>query len=548
MLSRAGSLASSATGRAVSTATGAVSTVRLLAETRLLAPVRPDRIPGMAQAVIRFGTTPAAALAAGAARHPNRVAVCDDEGSFTYAELDRLSNAAAHGLLERGVEPGSRVALLARNSAGFVVAMAGLGKVGATVVYLNTGFAGPALARALDDENVVGVVYEPEFRELLAEGLRTRPGWLLDAAPFDESGSTQRPPRPSSHGSHVILTSGTTGRAKGAERSIPKGLGGLEPLTALLGAIPLRAGEPTVVAAPMFHTWGFAHLGVGLLLGSTLVVHRRFEPAVALADVDRHRATALIAVPVMLQRMLELPESATADLDLTSLRTVPTSGSALPVEVTRRFADRFADAIYNMYGSTEVAYATVASPADMRDAPGTVGRPVRGTVVRILDEDGNELPQGEVGRIFVGNSMTFAGYTSGGDKQRVEGLVATGDVGRFDEDGRLFVEGRDDDMIVSGGENIFPGQVEELLISLPDVADAAVVGVPDEKFGARLVAHVVARDGTSLDVDGLRGKVRESLGRIYVPRDVVLHDELPRNATGKVLKRELRSDEEKDSA
>jgi fatty-acyl-CoA synthase len=196
--------------------------------------------------------------------------------------------------------------------------------------------------------------------------------------------------------------------------------------------------------------------------------------------------------------------------------------------------------LYNLYGSTEVAYATLATPADLRAAPGTVGKPMRNAIVMLLDDKGQRVAGGEVGRIFVGNPMSFEGYTSGGDKERYDGLVATGDVGRFDADGRLFVEGRDDDMIVSGGENVFPGQVEELLLARPEVADVAVVGVPDEEFGARLVAHVVAADAGSIDTDALRSHVKQSLGRIYVPREVVVHDELPRNATGKVLKRELR--------
>jgi fatty-acyl-CoA synthase len=316
-------------------------------------------------------------------------------------------------------------------------------------------------------------------------------------------------------------------------------------LTALLSAIPLRAGEPTVLAAPMFHTWGFAHLTIGGLLGSTLVTRRRFDPATAVADLAEHNATALVVVPVMLQRMVDLPADELAQHDTTALRVVACSGSALPVEVARRFSEAFGDVVYNMYGSTEVAYATVATPVDLREAPGTVGRPLRGAVVRLVDEHGQEVAPGETGRIFVGNPMTFQGYTSGGDKDRVEGLVATGDVGRFDDAGRLTVEGRDDDMIVSGGENIFPGQVEELLLARDEVADVAVVGVPDEQFGARLVAHVVAGNGKQVDTESLRSHVRENLGRIYVPREVVLHDELPRNATGKVVKRELSQDSDK---
>jgi fatty-acyl-CoA synthase len=290
----------------------------------------------------------------------------------------------------------------------------------------------------------------------------------------------------------------------------------------------------------MFHTWGFAHFAIGGLLGSTLVVRRRFDAEATLADLAEHRATALIVVPVMLQRILELPDDVRSRHDTPALRVVATSGSAMPVEVARRFSEGFGDVLYNLYGSTEVAYATVATPEDMREAPGTVGRPLHGGVVRIVGDDGAPLETGEVGRIFVGNPMTFEGYTSGDDKNRLDGLVATGDVGRFDENGRLFIEGRDDDMIVSGGENVFPGQVEELLIARPELSDVAVVGVPDEKFGARLVAHVVASGHGEVDTEALRAHVRESLGRIYVPREVMVHDELPRNATGKVVKRELR--------
>jgi fatty-acyl-CoA synthase len=521
---------------------GLAATTVTLARSGLLAPIRPDRLAGMTKAVLKHGLTPAAAFAVGAARHPDRVAVTDDDESVTYAELDQRANAAAHALAGRGVEAGNRVALLARNSSCFLVALSALGKLGATVVHLNTGFAGPAMARALDDEKVTAVVYDAEFADLLAEALQGRLALTTDdlAQLADPSTGDPSPmPRASTHGGQVILTSGTTGRAKGAERTAPGGLGGLETLTALLGAIPLRAGERTVVAAPMFHTWGFAHVTLGSLLGSTLVVRRKFDPEATLADIAEHRATALAVVPVMLQRILDLPADVRSTYDTSSLRVVAVSGSALPVDVARRWSEAFGDTLYNLYGSTEVAYATLATPADLRAAPGTVGRPMRGALVQLLDEHGEPVPQGEVGRIFVGNPMSFSGYTSGGDKDRVGNLVATGDVGRFDDAGRLFVEGRDDDMIVSGGENVFPGQVEELLLARPEVGDVAVVGVPDEEFGARLVAHVVAADGASVDSDALRAHVRESLGRIYVPRAVVVHDELPRNATGKVLKREL---------
>jgi fatty-acyl-CoA synthase len=204
--------------------------------------------------------------------------------------------------------------------------------------------------------------------------------------------------------------------------------------------------------------------------------------------------------------------------------------------------DQFGDNLFNIYGSTEVAYATIANPADLREAPGTAGKPPFATIVKILDEDGTELPQGEAGRIFVGNSILFEGYTGGGSKDMVDGLMATGDVGRFDEGGRLIVEGRDDEMIVSGGENVFPKEVEDCLARHEKVSEAAAIGVDDEDYGKRLRAFVVLEDGAEVSEDDLKAFVKQNLARYKVPREIVFLDELPRNATGKVLKRELVDD------
>jgi fatty-acyl-CoA synthase len=215
------------------------------------------------------------------------------------------------------------------------------------------------------------------------------------------------------------------------------------------------------------------------------------------------------------------------------------SGSALSPALAAQAIEVFGPVLYNLYGSTEVAWAAIATPEDLREAPGTVGKPPRGTIVKLFDEEGREVPTGETGRIFVANEMLFEGYTGGGSKDVIDGLMATGDVGHFDEAGRLFVDGRDDEMIVSGGENVFPQEVEELLGHHDAVADVAVLGVEDEEFGQRLKAVVVKRDGADLDDGDVRDYVKKHLARYKVPRDVEFVDELPRNATGKVLKREL---------
>jgi fatty-acyl-CoA synthase len=247
----------------------------------------------------------------------------------------------------------------------------------------------------------------------------------------------------------------------------------------------------------------------------------------------------MIVVPVMLQRMLDVEQGGPAERDLSALRIIFVSGAQLGVALGERAARDFGPVVYNLYGSTEVAYATIATPQDMVDAPGCVGKVVRGAVVRVVDEKGVQVPAGTTGRIFVGNSSQFEGYTGGGHKDQLDGLMSSGDVGHFDEAGRLFIDGRDDEMIVSGGENVFPREIEELLARHEAIEEASAVGVPDEKFGQRLRAFVVLREGATLTSDDVRSYVSENLARFKSPREVVFLDALPRNPTGKVLKREL---------
>jgi fatty-acyl-CoA synthase len=337
----------------------------------------------------------------------------------------------------------------------------------------------------------------------------------------------------------VILTSGTTGSPKGANRESPASL---DPAVSLLSRIPLRRRQVAHVAAPLFHSWGFAHFTIGLLLNATLVLRRRFDPEQCLAAVARSRADSLVVVPVMMQRILELPEATRRLYDTSSLSVVAASGSALPGDLATEWMDEFGDTLYNLYGSTEVAWATIATPEQMRAAPGTAGSPPRGTVLRLYDDADEPVAPGQPGRIFVGNDFLFEGYTGGGTKHVIDGLMATGDVGRLDVAGRLFVEGRDDEMIVSGGENVFPKEVEDLLARHPGVAEAAALGAPDDEFGQRLLAFVVVKPGASADADELKAYVKSNLARYKVPREIRFLDELPRNATGKVLKRALASE------
>jgi fatty-acyl-CoA synthase len=546
---------SSIPGRLVGQVSTKLFTLKTLAEAGILSPTRPDRLVGLAQALMRWGPTPAAGYSVSAARFPDEAALVDELGTLTFREVHERTNALAHALSDAGLGEGDGVGLMARNHRGFVDALVACSKLGCDVLFLNTAFSGPQLTDVAKRERPKALIYDREFAEVLKDAGHRRKRFVawhddVDAEkPRDptlealiERGDPADVVPPSAPGRATILTSGTTGTPKGASRSQPKNL---DPVAALLSVIPLHARENTMIAAPMFHSWGFAHFTLGLALSSTLVMRRKFDPEATLSLTAQHECRALVVVPVMLQRILELPDETLTRYDISSVRAVPVSGSALPAAISERWMDLFGENLYNLYGSTEVAWATIATPDDLRAAPGTAGRPPRGTVVKIYDEDGRPVPKvGDTGRIFVGNDVQFEGYTGGGGKDEIDGLLSSGDVGHFDDDGRMFIDGRDDDMIVSGGENVFPGEVEDLLSAHDAVAEVAVFGVGDEEFGQRLKAVVVLRSGKQLSADEVKAHVKSNLAGYKVPRDVAFVDELPRTSTGKVLKRELRGDAE----
>jgi fatty-acyl-CoA synthase len=521
-------------------------TVRELTKAGIVRPMPPGQVARTLRELRRWGASPAAGIALGAIRRPHETMLTDESGRLTFAEVHSRSNRLARALARRGLGAGDGIALMARNHHGFIEAVLAIAKLGANALMMNTMFSGPQLAGVVREERPRALIYDAEFAELLSHidtELERFVAWEEGDAPdptLEELISGERddsdldPPERSSK--FIILTSGTTGAPKGARRSQPASL---HPIAALLSKIPLRARETTVIAAPLFHSWGFLHFSIGLSLNSSYVLRRRFDPEATLAMVADNRAEALIVVPAMMQRILELPEETIRRYDTSSLRVVAVSGSALPGPLATRWMDTFGDNLYNLYGSTEVAWATIATPEDLRAAPGTAGRPPHGTRVAIFDEQGRPVPAGQTGRIFVGNEMRMEGYTDGGGKEQIDGLLCSGDVGHLDSEGRLFVDGRDDEMIVSGGENVFPREVEDLLAGHEAVKEVAVVGVDDERWGQRLAAYIVLNEGAELDADGVKQYVKENLAAFKVPRDVEFLDELPRNATGKVLKRVL---------
>ena len=515
----------------------------LFSTARRIGAFDPARALSIGAAVSAWGPTTATAYASAALRHPFRTAIVDDYGRLTYLQLDLRTSRVAAGLRHAGLASGQSVGLLCRNHRGFVEANIAFAKLGARVVYLNPGLPTSQLAAVIEREDLAAVVVD---RDLYGKVRQLDPAILkVIVAPEDEDGwsfpnlSRWRPliqlPRPLAKDDPVVLTSGTTGAPKGTVRST--GLGTLTATFGVLEAMPYRQGDVMVLPAPLFHAWGLSQLIIAASLGQTVVLRRTFDAELTLNDVEAHGADILVVVPVMLHRMLGVDH----DADLSSLRVTASSGSALPGNLATRWMQRFGPNLYSLYGSTEVGQVSVATPAQLADDPGCGGLPLRGIDIRIVDDDGDNLEAGRIGRIVVSSSMHFEGYTDGGSKEMVEEFMSIGDLGWIDDEGVLHVAGRADDMIISGGENVYPNNIERALTGCEAVVEAIVVGVPDPDLGHKVRAVVVVEPGS--DATATTARLKKSLASELapheIPRQFVYVDELPRNAAGKVLRREL---------
>ena len=452
----------------------AAGSVKVLVEAGVVRPMRPDRLWGVLRTLQRWGRSPAAGTISLAARHPDEAMIVDELGTLTYAEVHERTNALAHALSDAGIVEGDGVGIMCRNHRGFIESTVAVSKLGADALYLNTAFAGPAAGRGGGPREATGARSTTRSsracsRRPASAASASWPGTTRDRAndpTLDEliaGGDPDDVVPPEREGRAVILTSGTTGTPKGASRGNPQSL---DPAVArCCRRSRCATRQVNHIAAPLFHSWGFAHFTLGLILGTTFVLRRKFEPEACLAEVARYRCDALAVVPVMMQRIMELPEDARAEVRRwRRCGSSPRAARRCPATSRRTGWTPSATTLYNLYGSTEVAWASIATPPDMRAAPGTAGRPPRGTVVKLFDERG---PRGRRRARPVGSSSatrcSSRATRAAARKDVIGDLMATGDVGRFDDGGRLFVEGRDDEMIVSGGENVFPKEVEDTL-------------------------------------------------------------------------------------
>lgn len=521
-------------------------TLKVFKQIGMLQPLLPHKLVGAGLQLAKWGPGLPSGVNAAAKRFPRQTAIIDDAGEITWSQLAAQINQMTQALKDRGVKPGHSIAVLSRNHRHMIVAIVAIMQAGGRVLLLNTMASRSQLGDLAKREDATLVIVDQEFLEVAQDVDRSLLvlGWADPDAPDDlptvaslsKGQPTTAHPKPERHGQIIIFTSGTTGLPKGARREEPKDL---KPLIAFFGAIPYRGNSTIVIAAPLFHSWGLINFAFNLSTVPTYVLRRKFDPEQVLRDIQDHRAEALVVVPLMMQRLVDVDPEVIEKADVSTLRITASSGSALAGELANHYMDLFTDSVYNFYGATETGWVTIASPTDLREAPGTAGTAPWRTTVKILDPDGRELPQGETGVIHVGNDMPFGGYTDGNTKAFAEGLMNSGDLGHFDENGRLFVSGRDDDMIISGGENVFPRELEDALIDHPDISDVVVTGIPDAKFGQVLAAYVVVKQGRTISEEDLKAYAKSHVARFAVPGRTMFLDELPRNPTGKVMKREL---------
>ena len=520
--------------------------IKVFRQIGLLKPQLPHRLIGAGFQLAKWGPGFPSAVGAAAARFPGQLAIIDDAGELTWREVRDEANKLTQGLKDKGLEAGDSVALLARNHRYMVIAAVAIMQAGGRILLLNTMASASQLGELSVRENAKFVVLDQEFltvgetvdrdKLILAWAEADKPADIPSLDEIAAGKSARNHPKPARHGSVVIFTSGTTGLPKGAKREEPEDL---KPLLAFFGSIPYRGNKTVVLAAPLFHSWGLINFGFGLSTVPTYVMRRRFDAVQVIKDIEKYKADVLVVVPLMIQRLVDIDPDVVKKTDTSSLRITASSGSALAGDLANHFMDLYTDSVYNFYGATETGWVTVASPEQLRAAPGTAGTPPFRTNVLILDANGKEVPRGETGVIHVGNDMPFGGYTDGNTKSFTNGLMSTGDLGHFDEEGRLFVSGRDDDMVISGGENVFPRELEDALIDHPSISDVVVTGIPDKAWGQCLAAYIVVRDGEKLTEEEIIAYAKERVARFAVPRKMMFLEELPRNPTGKVMKREL---------
>jgi fatty-acyl-CoA synthase len=478
----------------------------------------------------------------------DKPAIHDRDGTFSFAELEMRANRGARLMQSFGLRGKDRVAMLLRNGHEMVELALAAQKMGYVACPLNTWAKPKELHVTLESSGAKLLIYDTAHADQVEKVAPPRmkmlfvgdPGKALDGSLsyeelLDEQSDAAIPPLTRDRGSAqvIIHTSGTTGKPKGAARD--SSAAGVSALANVMEVVPYTRDDVIFCPAPMFHSFGLMTVTFATGLGATLILPDRFDAEGSLEHIERYSATAASFVPVMLRRIVRLEDDVKKAYDLSSLRIVLASGSALSPELRRTVCEVFGPVLHDLYGSTEAGWVAIAGPKDIEAHPDSVGKPVAGIDVRILDGDRKEVSTGETGEIFIKSNVVFEGYTSGDEKEAVDGYMSIGDLGHLDDEGYLYVEGRADDMVVVGGENIYPIEVEEVIQSVEGISEASVLGIDDEEYGKILVAFYEGK----ADPDKVEARCKDELASYKVPKHFVQLDELPRTSTGKVVKREL---------
>jgi fatty-acyl-CoA synthase len=541
---------------------------RALRSTQVVQPVRPARLAEFVRDAIKLPRGPHLATVFHAAAHPDKEALVEytlhGVKRMTWGEMDATVNRLANALALRGAGPGSRVALMLPNSSEYLLAQQALARLGASAVQIGYRLKAGEIAYILANAEPEATIVHPDYLAVMHEARAQvgKRGPIIVAGDLPDGGdhaeltewtralaeaSPEVQPRrgraaAGDEAGVIVYTSGTTGKSKGAHRAWKTT--GMESVADLLLQVGIRADDRHLVVCPLYHSAAPAFVAMMFVLGGTVVLMNHFEPEQALSIIERERVTCTLMVPTMIVRLANLPAETLARYDTHTLRWVMSAAAPLSTDAARRFMAQFGPVLWNFYGATETGIVTLAGPTDHLSRPGTIGRAVAGNEIRLLDDHGHAVADGEIGELYARNSMLISGYHKNAEATRSsqrDGFFSVGDLGRRDADGFYFLESRKHDMVISGGVNIYPREIEDLLQTHPAILDAAVIGVPDAEWGERLRAFVVLRDGYTLTADDVIAYCRDGLADFKRPRQVTFLAELPRNPTGKVLKRELRT-------
>ena len=485
---------------------------------------------------------------------PHKIGLWHRDRAYSFFEINGLMDRIGVALTARGFVKGTAALIVLKNRPELLLLQAGIGRIGGAAVAVSWRSTAAELVYLGEHSGSKAVFFDAEIADVVRETLDKLPsiprenffsvgGKVEGFATFDDflGDSRGTPPDQSEEAAIVTYTSGTTGKPKGAVRKFSKEA--VASAMGFIGETPMRVGDVHLAVCPLYHATAFGFISLSYILGATVVLLDEFKPEAFLEAVQRYRVTTTALVPTMLHRLLELGPAKIRSYDTSSLTAIFSGGAPLPGPLANEVMDVLGEKLFNFYGATETGLVTLAQPADLRASPGTIGRIVPGNEILLIDEQGKPCGVDQVGELYVRSPMLVTGYHADPEATRQsmrDGFFSVGDLARRDARGCYHIEGRKRDMIISGGVNVYPAEVEQVLEAHPAIAEVAVVGVEDREWGERVRAFVVTRPGAECDESALKAHCRAHLSGPKVPRDYVFLEALPRNPTGKVLKRDLR--------